>query len=135
MFVSVTVCVALVFTGTLPKLTDAGEGESWRTGATPVPDSTTAKEDVGELFTRERFAAKVPADEGAKLAVKDEEPPGAIVRGRVNPEKENVELVTEACVTTRLAVPGFVMLTVCVLVTPVVTLPKVTEDGTTEISG
>ena len=101
----------------------------------PVPDNTTAREVWGELLTRVRLPANVPAEVGEKLAVNAEEPPGGMVSGSVRPENENAALVTEACETVRFAVPGFVMVRVCVLVTPVVTLPKLTDDGTTEIIG
>jgi len=40
--------------------------------------------------------AKVPADAGAKLAVNDDEPPGAIVNGSVSPEYVNALLVIDA---------------------------------------
>ena len=38
-----------------------------------------------------------------------------------------------AFMTVRLAVPGLEIVSVCVFVVPVVTLPNPTEDGVTEI--
>lgn len=55
-FVSVTVCVLLVLSVVLPKVTDVGEAESWRTEATLVPAKATTMGEVGELFMSERFA-------------------------------------------------------------------------------
>ena len=55
-FVSVTLLDSLVFVVTLPKLTDVGEAESWRTEATLEPDSATTAGELGELLVSERFA-------------------------------------------------------------------------------
>jgi len=98
-----------------------------------VPVSGTVKEVVGELFARVSVPENVPAVEGAKLTMKVEELPGAIVRGGVSPEEAKPAPDREACVTVRLAVPGLEIVSVCIFVVPVVTLPNPTEDGVTEI--
>jgi hypothetical protein len=41
----------------------------------------------------------------------------------------------DAWVTLKVAEPGFCTVMVCVFVTPVITLPKLTLEGTTEING
>ena len=69
--VRVTVCDALVPVVTLPKLREAGDAASVRVGATPEPASGTENEGVGELFERTRLPAKVPADAGLKLTLKE----------------------------------------------------------------
>ena len=132
---SVTVCVALAPVATLPKLSDVGEAESCRTWATPVPDKDTARDEVGELLTSVSVPENVPAAVGAKLTVKGEEVPGETVRGRLRPEKAKPAPESEACLMIRLAVPGFDMVSVCVPVAPVLTAPKLTEAGETEING
>ena len=43
--------------------------------------------------------------------------------------------VNEACERLRVAVPEFFTVTVCVLVTPALTLPKLRLAGVTEMSG
>ena len=55
-FVTVTVCVVLVPVVVLPKLSEVGEAESCKTGATLVPLNVTTNGELGELFTSERFA-------------------------------------------------------------------------------
>ena len=87
-FVRVTLCVALVVPVlTLPKLSEVGEAESCNTCATPVPDKDTARDGVGELLTKVSVPEDAPTAVGAKLTVKDDEPPGAMVSGTVRPEK------------------------------------------------
>lgn len=100
-----------------------------------MPDRATLFEGVGELFTSVRVPEKVPAVVGAKLTVKGEEPPGGILIGIVRPEKAKVVPESDACVMDRLAVPGLDMVSVCVPVAPVLTLPKLAEAGEREICG
>ena len=77
----------------------------------------------------------MPTDAGAKRTVQKYELPGAIVRGVVRPDKLKPAPVSTARERVRLPLPGFEILSVCVFVTPVGTLPKPTEEGTTEICG
>jgi hypothetical protein len=49
-FEIVTLCVALVPVVKLPKLSDAGDAESWRIVATPVPASGTTNGEFGVLL-------------------------------------------------------------------------------------
>ena len=65
--------------------------------------------------------------------MKEEEPPGGTDSGKVNPEAMNPVPESEACVTLSVAVPGFLMVSVWELVTPTVTLPKLTLEGMMEI--
>jgi hypothetical protein len=133
--VKVTVCEALEPVVTLPKLSELGEAESCSVCATPVPDTEIANEGLGELLAKVTLPETAPADVGAKLTVNAEALPGAMVSGRVRPDSAKTLPETVACVSVRLAEPGFVMVTVCELVMPSVTLPKATEVGVTEISG
>ncbi len=95
----------------------------------------TEREGVGALLTSVSVPAVVAAEAGLKLIVNAEEAPGATVSGKEITLAANPEPVTLACVTLRLAVPGFLTVTVCVLVTPPATLPKLMLEGTTEICG
>lgn len=70
---------------------------------------------------------------GANARLKEEEPPGGTDSGKVNPEEANPVPEREACVTLSVAVPGFLIVSVWELVTPTVTLPKLTLEGMTEI--
>jgi len=78
---------------------------------------------------------KVLAEAGANPTLKEAEPPGATESGKASPEVLNPVPAREACVTLRVAVPGFRMVSVCVLVTPTVTLPKLMLVGITVICG
>lgn len=82
-----------------------------------------------------RFPVKLPAEAGANPILKDAEAPGATESGKVNPDTLKPVPLTVACVTLRVAVPGFCTVMVCVLVTPTVTFPKLTADGVTVIKG
>jgi len=77
----------------------------------------------------------VLADAGVKFTEKPEEAPGAKLSGMVRPDIVNVLPGNEAAETERLAVPVFLMVIVCVLVTPTETLLKLTLDGVTLIAG
>ena len=85
------------------------------------------------MFTSVSEPVTAPAVVGAKFTVKVEVPPAAIVKGVERPESPKPVPDSAALLIVRLPVPGFEIVTVCVLVTPVVTLPKLTEAGVTEI--
>jgi hypothetical protein len=134
-FDSVTLCVALVPVVRLPKLSDVGEAESCRVVEIPVPLRGTTNGEFGVLLISATLPEKLLAEAGANPTVKTEEPPGGTESGSVNPEEVKPVPAREACVTLRVAVPGFRMVMVCVLLTPTLTLPKLTLDGMTEICG
>ena len=134
-FARVTVCVPLAPVVMLPKLSDEGDAVSWVMGETPVPASGTIKGELRVLFTSVRLPERLLAEVGAKLTMKLAEPPGATESGSVSPEKLKPVPTRDAWVTLRFAVPGLLMTSVWVLVTPTVTLPKPTLAGITEICG
>lgn len=84
--VSVTLWVALVPVVKLPKLSEVGDAVSCRVAEMPVPDRAITNGEFGVLFTSVRLPEKLPAEAGANLTVKEEEPPGGTERGRVSPE-------------------------------------------------
>ena len=134
-FVRATLCVALLPVGMLPNPTEVGDAVSCRTGETPVPARATTTGEFGVLFTSVRLPEKLLAEAGLKLTVKADDPPGGTESGKVSPDNPKPVPARDACVTLRFAVPGFVMVSVCVLVKPTVTLPKLTLAGITEICG
>ena len=71
---------------TLPNPTEMGEAESWRMGATPLPDSEAITDGFGELFASVSVPENEVAEVGRKLTVKGTLAPGAIVRGDTSPE-------------------------------------------------
>ena len=85
------------------------------------------------MFTSVSEPVTAPAVVGAKLTVKLDVPPAAIVKGVESPVSPKPVPDSAALLIVRMPDPGFETVTVCVLVTPVVTLPKLTEAGVTEI--
>ena len=134
-FVSVTLCVALALRAWLPKLSEVVLGVSCRIGARPVPLSGIAVGEVGALLTSIRLPAELVPDVGVKLTVKAVDFPGANVSGKVRPLRLNPVPGPASCVRLRFAPPAFVRVTVCELVWPTVTVPKLILPGTTEICG
>jgi len=134
-FARVTLCVPLAPVVMLPKLSEAGDAVSWATGDTPVPVRGIRSGEAGVLLTSVRYPEKLLAEAGVKLTVKAEEPPGGTESGTVSPEKPKPVAASDAWVTLRFAVPGLLIASVWVLVTPTVTLPKPTLAGITEICG
>jgi len=100
-----------------------------------VPARARTSGELSVLFTKVRLPERLLAEAGVKLTVKAEEPPGGTESGGVSPEKLKPVPTSDAWVTLRVAVPGLLMASIWVLVTPTVTLPKLTLAGITEICG
>ncbi len=111
-FVKVTLCFVLVPVVMLPKLSELGLAASWRIVDTPVPARATTSGELDELFTSVRLPERLLAEAGLKLTVKAEEPPGGTESGNAKLEKLKPVPASEAWVTLRLAVPGFLMVSV-----------------------
>ena len=135
MLVSVTGSEALVCRVRLPKFSEVALELSKRVCATPVPETMTLSDGVAALLVKSKVPAIVAAELGSKLIVKAELPPGVMVSGKAIPVSVKPEPLSDACEIVRLAVPGFFTVMVCVLVTPTLTLPKLTLVGTTVICG
>jgi hypothetical protein len=129
-FVRVTVCVLLLPTFTLPKPTDAGEAESCR--VTPTPERATTVGEFEALLTTVTAPLTLPELEGAKLALNWVLWPAPSVRGRARPLIPKPVPATEAWLIVMLAEPLFVRVTVCAVLLPTVTFPKLTELGEAE---
>jgi hypothetical protein len=134
-FVSVTLCMALALRVWLPKLKEVVLGVSCRTCAEPVPLSGIAVGEVGALLTSIRLPAELAPDVGVKLTVKAVDFPGPNASGKARPLRLNPVPGPVSCVMLRLAPPALVRVTVCELVWPTVTVPKLTLAGATEICG
>ena len=134
-FVSVTLCVAVAPVVMLPKLSEVGDALSWTTGETPAPARETITGELGVLFTSVRLPEKLPAARGLKPTVNAEDPPGRTESGNVSPEYVKLVPPSRAWVTLRFAVPGLLIVSIWVLVTPTATLLKFTLPGITENCG
>ena len=91
----------------LTKVSELGLADSCKVCAIPIPESATAKGELGALLTNEREAEKLLASVGVKLTVNAAEPPGATVSGNARPLRANPWPLSAACVTVKLAVPEF----------------------------
>src|SRR5215472_16662985 len=83
--VTVTFCVVLLPTATLPKLTKVGNALNVPAGLAPVPDNCTVLVALVALLIRATLPVKLPATCGAKLTVKEVDCPGPRVAGRLKP--------------------------------------------------
>lgn len=103
--------------------------------ARPVPLRGITSGEFGVLLINVMLPEKLPADWGANPTLNVKEPPAITERGIASPEELYPVPEREACDTVSVAVPALRIVSVCVLVTPVLTLPKLTLAGITEICG
>ena len=101
----------------------------------PVPLSATTAGVEFALFVSDKLPVKLPADAGANLIENEAEPFGAMVSGKVVPDKVNPVPEIVAWVMLRPAVPGFCTVTGCDCELPTRTLPKLRLGGVALISG
>lgn len=80
--VKVAVCVLLLPTCTLPKLTELAARVP---GVTPDPERGIVKVGTGPLFVMARFTLLLPSDWGANATVKEVLFPAASVMGKLSP--------------------------------------------------
>lgn len=135
LFVSVVVNELLLPSFTLPKDRLDGFALSERVGLDPVPERLIVSDD-GVPFV---FSVMLPVDGlpavGVKIALKVVLPPAAIVVEVERPVWLNPAPETLTEVSCRVAFPLFFRVTVCELLLPTVTVPKLTLDGFAEICG
>jgi hypothetical protein len=126
-FASLMVCVASLPTVTLPKLTDDGVIAS--ADAFPDPVQSAVSVELDPLAVTVSAPDSVEVDVGLNVAVTLALFPAATVAGRVKPESVIPFPVTLTFEIVALALPEFVIFTVCVAVVPIATLPKLIESG------
>jgi hypothetical protein len=131
-FVSVAACVPKLPTCTLPKFKVAGVTLNWSDELTPVPAREIVIGEFGALLVSIKVPLTEPAAVGANPTVKLELVPAPIVSGTVRPLMVKNEGETTAAVMVMLALPELFRVTVCEVLLPVVTLPKVTVEGEEE---
>jgi hypothetical protein len=116
-------------------LKEVGEAVSELVCEFPVPLRATIAGEVFALFVRDKLPVKLPADAGANLTENEAEPLGAMVSGKVIPDKVNPVPEIVAWVMLRSAVPGFRTVTLCDCELPTRTLPKLRLEGVALMSG
>ena len=126
---SVTACVPLPFTKTLPKLKLLGLTLMVEEAARPVPLTATVVGEFGALLIIDTEPVTLPAPGGAYCTLKFPVCAGASVIGSARPVKPNPVPVTVACEIVRVAVPVFLTCKVCEFVVPVATEPKLALEA------
>jgi hypothetical protein len=128
-FVSVKTWVPLLPTTTLPNAKLPGFAFSVEFAEIPVPVSGNDWGDAGSLSVKLMFPVTPPAATGWKRTVNERLWLALRVVGKERPLMLNPSPVTVAPLTTRLVSLLFASLTVCVLLWPTVTFPKLREEG------
>jgi hypothetical protein len=134
LFVSVVLSELLLPTFTLPKLSVVGLALRTEVAVVPVPLRLIAVGDPGTFVLNEMLPVTLPAEAGAKTALKVMLLFGVSVCA-VNPVTLKPVPVAVSDETTKFTVPVFLMVIVCELFVPSATLPKLTLDGVTDIAG
>lgn len=119
----------------MPKLNEVGPTVRVVVAATPVPLTTTDAGELGALLATLILPFVLPALCGAYSTLKELLCPTAIVNGIVAPLTLMPAPVEPNCVTVKLAVPVFVIVTGCDLDWPSTRLPKLMLTGETLIPG
>src|SRR5271155_74181 len=135
LFCKVTINEPLLPSVTVPKGRLVGLAPSCVLEDTPVPLRPIASGEFGALLTRESDPFTAPATVGAKTTLNVMFPPAAIVFGMESPVALNPAPVILAAVIVTLALPPFNSMTVCELLLPTVTFPRLALPGFAESSG
>lgn len=128
-FLIVACSVSVVPTVILPKLNDAGLEESVTTEACPVAFHAICVGEPGALLVILISPLAAPADESFTAAVRLALCPAAIFKGVVIPETLMPEPVTLRLEIVNGESPELESRIVWLVVVPVGTVPKLTEDG------
>ena len=126
----VSVCVLATPTVTLPKLTLEGVTEIC--GCIPVPLSEIVAGELVALLTTATLPARLPAEAGANVTLKEVDWPAARFSGSVIPLVLNPVPVALTCEMEMLEFPVLEIVTLCVALVPVVRLPKLSDAGDAE---
>ena len=95
----------------------------------PVPDSGMLIGELVALLLIETVPVTLPADVGEKPTVKEVDCPAARVNGSASPFIVKPVPVTPSWDKETLLFPVFVNVTLCEVLVPVATFPKVTDEG------
>ena len=128
--VKVTLCEAVVPTRTLPMAMLVGV--TVRPAWTPPPESVIVAGELVALLTTEILPVTLPAAVGANVTLRVAVWLAAKVSGRVKPLVLNPAPETLICETVTLELPVSLSVTVCVLLVPTNTLPKLKLVGLVE---
>ena len=128
-FVSVTLCDALLPTMMLLKLRLGGFADRVNVAAKPEPLKGICEGEFGALLVIVSVPETLPVVVGAKLTVRVVVAPGLMLKGSVRPVTPKPAPVAVAWEMVRVALPVLDRVTVWVLVVPTGTFPKLTLVG------
>jgi hypothetical protein len=128
-FVKVVAKEALLVKFTTPNGKLIGLASTSMVMGTPVPFDGIKTGEPGASFTSETDPLTGPTVVGAKTMLNVLFPPAGIVLGNERPFVVKPAPVTLACEIVKLAFPLFVSVIGCVLLFPVITLPKLAIEG------
>jgi hypothetical protein len=97
-----------------------------------VPESATTSGEFVALLTTVTLPARLPAEAGANVTVKEVDWPAARLSGRVIPLVLNPVPVAPTCEMETLEFPVLEIVTLWVALVPVVRLPKLSDVGEAE---
>ena len=129
LFVKMVASALLLVKFTTPKGRLIGLAPKSAVKGTPVPFDGIKTGEPGASFTSETDPLTVPTVVGAKTMLNVVLPPAAIVLGNERPFELKPAPVTLSCEIVKLAFPLFVSVIGCVLLFPVITLPKLAIEG------
>jgi|SRR5208283_3553222 len=98
----------------------------------PVPLRETVAGEFAAVLVMVTLPVRLLAVAGSNVTVKEVDPPAARASGSVGAVAVNPVPVSEIWEMDRLALPEFVKVTVCVVLVPVATFPKLREAGVAE---
>ena len=101
----------------------------WLVGELPDPDTAMVSGEFVALLLTVTFPDKLPVVVGEKTTLNEVACPGFSVRGRASPERLKPLPPTLAWDTDTLEFPELVSETLWVALVPVVTLPKLSDEG------
>jgi hypothetical protein len=101
----------------------------WLTGDVADPESEMAKGELAALLVTVTVPERLPATVGAKVTLNEVDCEAARVRGTEKPVALNPAVPALICESETLELPVFVRVTLCVVLAPVVRLPKLSEEG------
>ena len=129
LFVSVIDCVLLLPTPTLPNAKLPGFATRAVFAATPLPEMARVCGEFGALSANTMLPVVPPAVAGVNVTLKEALCPAPRVAGNARPLIPNPLPVSVARFKLRFTLPLFVSFTVCELLCPTVTFPKLSEVG------
>ncbi len=95
----------------------------------PVPESEMICGEFVALLVTVTLPERLPVVAGSNVTLKEVDWPAATVSGSVQPETAKPVPDSAICERVTLALPVLARVTLCIVLVPVVMLPKLSDDG------